>query len=77
LKAVLADLREPKTKRLIAAAQSFLEEETEVARASYQDHHPGVAGPPSWSDDIWRAADPTGARLAIELRRALRAINGQ
>ena len=74
LKAILADLRGAKLKRLIAAAQAFLEEETEVARISYQDHHPGVAGPPTWSDDVWRAADPTGARLAIELRRALKAI---
>jgi hypothetical protein len=62
----------PQVKRLIAAAQAFLEEETEVARVSYQDHHGGVAGPPQWSDQIWRAADPTGARLAIELRRALK-----
>jgi hypothetical protein len=74
LKAALADLREPKMKRLIAAAQAYLDDETEVARASYQDHHPGVACPPSWSDDIWRAADPAGARLAIELRRALKAV---
>ena len=64
----------PQIKRLIAAAQAYLEEETEVARVSYQDHHRGVDGPPTWSDDIWRAADPTGARLAIELRRALKAI---
>lgn len=61
--------------RLRKAAQAFLDEETEVARASYQDHHPGVDGPPSWSDDIWRAADPVGGKLAIELRRALKEIS--
>jgi hypothetical protein len=61
-------------RRLITAARAYLEEETEVARMSYQDHHPGVEGPPIWTDDIWRAADPVGSRLAIELRRALRAF---
>jgi hypothetical protein len=74
LKAIMADLRVPKIKRLIAAATAFLQEETEIARISYQDHHPGVAGAPTWSDDVWRSADPAGARLAIELRRALKAI---
>lgn len=61
--------------RLRQAASKFLAEETEIARASYQDHHPGVDGPPTWSDDIWRAADPQGAKLAIELRRALKEMD--
>lgn len=61
--------------RLRVAASKFLAEETEVARVSYQDHHPGVDGPPLWSDDIWRAADPLGGKLAIELRRALKEMD--
>jgi hypothetical protein len=60
--------------RLRKAAQAFLDVETEVARTSYQDHHPGVEGPPHWSDDIWRAADPVSSKLAIELRRALKEV---
>lgn len=61
--------------RLRKAAQAFLESETEVARISYQDHHPGVDGPPTWSDQVWRDADPAGAKLAIELRRALKEVS--
>jgi hypothetical protein len=55
--------------RLKKAAQALLEENTEVARASYQQ-----SGTP-WSDAQWRQEDPENARLCIELRRALKACS--
>lgn len=55
--------------RLKKAAQALLDENTAVARASYQQ--PGTV----WSDTQWRQEDPENARLCIELRRALKACS--
>lgn len=52
-------------KRLRRAAQALLDENEEVARASYTNSGR------EWSDDIWRAEDPDNARLCIQLRSAL------
>lgn len=54
--------------RLRKAAQAFLDEETEHARSSFQE--PGEP----WSDAMWRRGHRESARLAIELRRALKEV---
>lgn len=56
--------------RLVMAAQALLDENTEVAMTSFQEH----AGNPRWSDAMWARGDERNARLCIELRRALKAV---
>lgn len=57
--------------RVERAAREFLERETGSARNSFNRVLEGGA----FDDHIWRQADPIGAKLAIELRRALEALD--
>jgi hypothetical protein len=55
--------------RLQKAAQALLDENTEVAEASYKEAHAD-----KFTDKMWRASDPRNARLCIELRNALKEV---